>query len=631
MLAPAAFVLGAADEEPGEVVLRIGFMEKVDHLNPNCGLSETSSFFYGLLYDGLVALGPGMEPVPNLATSWRVVPGSDPELVASGEPYGSVWEYEVTTNATWHDGVPFSADDVEYTFNLMSEEFDAFWAHEPLTYFASYAEVVGDNTVRIHFFDRETDEPMACSFGDSLYVPILPKHKLETFTAEDIGFSWTGVFDDDEVPIVATGPFQATPSIWDDYEEGVSMNLTRNEDCHLSADYGIETCVDRIEMVFFDEADEVCSALENGSIDIASLSQDAYVSLQARQASGGDANISMGASLGTDGRIKVMTYSLVLTSEANPIIMDPAVRRAISHATDRAMLLESAMCGLGVEGSTLVSPAYGDWHCELTDDEEHEFDVQLAKQILDDAGYPYSETAGVRVAGEDSLAVTEAWVPIGEPLNFTFAVERGDQSLGTLLSDLLSEELNVSLLPRLVDPTVIPLQTCPVGDSIGLFEFDYHPTPYSPLFTQSSRALGDWSDNSYSDPDYDGDFNMSVASLGIEDRLGYVHECQRAHYEDVWYLVLAYPYDLFAWRTDRFDNISERMSDPCTNLGNVWGGAATVQALSELETEDIDGDPGADASIWDEPLLWAAVLAAVVVATVAALFLVNRRNKAPKA
>ena len=96
-------------------VLRIGFMQQIDSMNPFVGLNDASRFFYGLVYDALTSVGNNLEAVPNLAVSNWIVPtgyDSDPKLI--GMPYGSVLQYNLTDSAYFTDGVRFTADDVIY-------------------------------------------------------------------------------------------------------------------------------------------------------------------------------------------------------------------------------------------------------------------------------------------------------------------------------------------------------------------------------------------------------------------------------------------------------------------------------------------------------------------------------------
>lgn len=68
--------------------------------------------FYGLVYDNLVAVDQDMNPKPNLAVSWNIV--------TDISPHGSVWQYNLTHNAVWHDGEPFTADDVVFTISYQT-------------------------------------------------------------------------------------------------------------------------------------------------------------------------------------------------------------------------------------------------------------------------------------------------------------------------------------------------------------------------------------------------------------------------------------------------------------------------------------------------------------------------------
>jgi hypothetical protein len=51
----------------------------------------------------------------------------------------------------------------------------------------------------------------------------------------------------------------------------------------------------------------------------------------------------------------------------------------------------------------------------------------------------------------------------------------------------------------------------------------------------------------------------------------FVDECQMTFYQDVGYIVLAYPYQTYAWRTDTFDGWGEWSSHPGRSLDACWG------------------------------------------------------------
>ena len=279
--APAEAVDARASAASADSVLRVGFLQKVDSLNPYVGLTDASRFFYSLVYDSLFSYDGDLEPVGNLAVGWQVVSETDPELVASGEPYGSVWEYEITENAVWHDGTPLTAADIEWVIDVNAQFNDVFWSSQPYSYFIHSAEAVGDYLLRIHFYDRLTAEPMPVSYGDAINIPIIPEHLLSTLTPFDLAFSWTGVIEDSDPPVVGTGPFMVGPDIHDEWLAGDRLTLYANPDHHWAADRGEQVQFDRLEMRFFSDATAMSLALEVGEIDVAKLPPKHYVSLRA--------------------------------------------------------------------------------------------------------------------------------------------------------------------------------------------------------------------------------------------------------------------------------------------------------------------------------------------------------------
>ncbi|MGB2825750.1 MAG: hypothetical protein WBC49_03840, partial [Thermoplasmata archaeon] len=187
------FNTSQGDESQPSGTLRMGFMQKMDSMNPNVGLVDAAHVFYGLVYDTLQCVDEDLNTSGNIATN--------AEVDDSYEPYGSVWEIDITPNAVWHDGVPFGVDDVIFTINLQTD-FSTMWAYQPYAYFMNYAEKVpGEpNKVRIHYCDKATGEPIPAAYAEMLCIPIIPEHMFGNWSAADIGFSWEGVFDDSDPP-----------------------------------------------------------------------------------------------------------------------------------------------------------------------------------------------------------------------------------------------------------------------------------------------------------------------------------------------------------------------------------------------------------------------------------------------
>ena len=70
-------------------------------------------------------------------------------------------------------------------------------------------------------------------------------------------------------------------------------------------------------------------------------------------------------------------------------LLDPEFRAALGYAIDKAALVERVLGGFGDKGTTQVPPILTDWHVEPTT--PRTVDIELAKQKLEEAGYPTNE------------------------------------------------------------------------------------------------------------------------------------------------------------------------------------------------------------------------------------------------
>lgn len=571
-----------------ESVLKIGFLQNVDSLNPFIGLTDASRVFYGLVYDSLFSVGNDLETVGNLATGWRPVPLTDPEMVMTGEPYGSVWEYNLTPNARWHDGEPFTVDDAAWVVNLNADYYDTLWAHQPYTFFTDYAEVIDSDTVRIHFYDRSSGEPMPVAYGDSLFIPMVPRHMLSGMTPASIAFMWNGTFVGSETPIIGTGPFTATEDIWAEYSEGERLTLVRNPSYHWAEDKGEIVQFDKVVMYFYDDPTAMALALEIGHLDVAQFPPQTYLAIEEDVLSGDLEDVSC-----FDG-LKVTQYWTEVAfnmndAGPNPARLDPAVRHALATATDKQYIVDMFYAGRAGVGSTLISPVSETWHYDPTAEEMFQYDLDAAAQALEDSGYRYSvESPEVRVATVDSLAVQEGYVPEGTPLVFDMLVRREapeERDIASYLQFVWSE-IGVDVDYRVVDEATLSTEVYAYAYDTVIWYWSSDPDPNYMLFCQSKYSWAGWSDNMYFNESYDDNYNASVMALDLEDRMTYVDNCQRIHYEDAAYLILAYPHQTYAWRTDTFTGWGDWEKDPGRSLDAYWGANPLLFDLTPLLEEN---------------------------------------------
>lgn len=539
-------------EAAAQTTLRIGMLEPIDSLNPFIGINDNAYVFYGLVYDFLIALDEDLNPKPNLATSWNIVQDE--------YPVGSVWQYNLTKNATWHDGEPFTADDVVFTMDYQTgQNWFSLWAYQPYTLMINWTEKIDDYTVRIHFFNWITKEPTAISFGNSLMVPIVPQHIWETITPADAGFGYTN-----PKPI-GTGPFMCTDRTHEEFLSGERLILYKNPSYHLGP-----VQFDRLILEFYLEPAAMVADIERGAIDLAAFATPNYKNLIEWLENNPTSDI------GTYSGLSCTSYSVefgicqasVSPSSTNFLRKDPAVRQAMAYATNKTFIRDHIYMGYADLGYSLFSKVYGDYYWEPAPGEAYDFNITKANEILDAAGYFWNAGHTVRMTNDDT------YQSYTNELKFDILVET------ELFEDRATYQFLQAQWEQIgIDLNLIYVDSATwnniVYNSMGAFDLEGtywsgDPDPNYLLYTQSTWALSGWSENYYSNPEYDENYTQSIINVNKVDRIPYVHNCLKHIYEDAAFIVNVYPYGCWAWRADHFQGWGDWGAHPGRQLSNFW-------------------------------------------------------------
>ena len=578
MAVPVGLLVGTTrnvEAAPGETTLRIGFLQRVDSLNPYIGLNDASYVLWGLVYDTLMSVGNDLEVVPNLATSWYAVPLTDPEMVANPTyPYGSVWQYNLTNDAWWSDGEPFTADDVVFNINLNAGNYSEMWAYQPYAYFMKDAVKVDDYTVRIHFRERATDIPMAAAYADMISIPMLPKHLLELMTANHIEFVWNGTVAGDP-PIVGTGPFMPTLNLWNEYLAGSQITLVRNPNCHWLTDYGKDIHFDKLVLQFYDTAAAMRVAIRYGQIDIAKFPSQEYEYITHQIQSGVFENMAAFNGPSITGYWTDVGFCMNLAGP-NPSRLDPVIRHAAAMATNKSYIVENYYLGLGQEGSTLISPANSLWHYEPNASEKYDVNIAAANDLLNASGYPRpaGDSLGIRTCSAASAAVANYWAPGDTPLSYQMLIRREapeERDIGLYLKSAW-RQIGINLDLIIVDEATLAHDVYMYDYDTVIWYWSSDIDPNYQLFVQSNRSWNAWSDNKYFNASYEENYTHSVTAMDPAERQVYVDNCQRTNYLDAPYIILAYVNQTYVWRYDNFTGWGDWIADPGRSADNYWTG-----------------------------------------------------------
>ncbi|MDF2547017.1 MAG: peptide transporter substrate-binding protein [Anaerosolibacter sp.] len=142
----------------GEIVLPI---TQFNTLNPILNRNESIFYFNQLIYDGLVSLDNKLEAQPALATGWTVTDNGDG------------WIFQLRDNVSWHDGQPFTAEDVRFTIDVLRTNS----ASAGSSIYSGFVKNIKNVTVLgSHKIAIETNSAAGNQI-EKFQFPIIPKHK----------------------------------------------------------------------------------------------------------------------------------------------------------------------------------------------------------------------------------------------------------------------------------------------------------------------------------------------------------------------------------------------------------------------------------------------------------------------
>ncbi len=389
---PDAAPVGSVEQSSAEPTVapptpyREGIVGAPTSITPVTARSRTERTLVGLVFSGLVRLGPDNTFEPDLAKSWTI------------DDTGKVWTFHIRDDATWQDGVPVTAADVVYTIEALKSPYSAGAIS------SSWAEVevsaIDDTTVR---FTLAT--PIA-GFLAAATQPLLPFHLLAAVPFADLAT------DPFALQPVGTGPYALTEL---DATKAVltptalvmppqDPGPTASQDS-LASSGPIATparpvpYLEQIEVHFYDDAATLADALRAGEIDAAS-------GLPPEQLA------ALGSVPGISSvRYPTTTLSSVLLDlrPAHRQLRDPRVRRALLMAIDRKTLVATVLDGDAALADALVPPS--SWAFDSKAAKPVAYSRKDAAALLVDAGWKKTSGAWYAPGAKDPYRIEMLSVP----------------------------------------------------------------------------------------------------------------------------------------------------------------------------------------------------------------------------
>ena len=332
-----------ATPKPGGTLI-VAMFDAVEHLNPAITTNGPVHAVADSVFNGLTYLDEDGEPQPDLATAWRV------------SEDGRTYTFDLRQNVTWHDGEPFTADDVAFTFEQVLLRYHTR-TRGGLASILDTIETPDDHTVVFRF-----REPYGALL-QRLHVteaPILPEHVYGT---GDV------LTHEANLAPIGTGPFRFERFVRDD-----RIELVRNEAYFRD---GLPY-LDRVILRIIPNATTRMLALAQGEVDHVLGFPASEVAR-----SEGDPNLNV-ATVPHSAGGSYCLFKVSFNLERAPLD-DVAVRHAIAHAVNRDAFLERVAFG---QGKVATGPISSDLSNLYTADvARYDYDPTLAARLLDEAGY----------------------------------------------------------------------------------------------------------------------------------------------------------------------------------------------------------------------------------------------------
>jgi len=476
-------------------------------MNPLTTYSTEADEVLQLVYDKLLDYDAQLKAVPGLAESTDV--SSD----------GSTVTYHLRPGVAWHDGQPFTADDVVFTFTLINGQ--------GLSQYAQWLVEMIDATAQGDTVVVRFKKPQA--FDPGLAVPILPKHLWENKTAAEIQ-----KFANDQP--VGTGPF-----VFDSWKRGQSLTVKRND-----AFWGTAPAASSVIWVLYQNEDVMAQGLQAGEVDILT-----EVPPTIWDGLAGAANVKPVSLPGFSFHHIGFNVSTNPKSGGNPLLLDRTIRQALSAAVDRNQLVQIALAGHGQPGSVLLPPAFGQWQLQIAADQQLNANPDKSKQLLDAAGYTDRNGDGVRES------------PDGKDLEFRLiAIESTtvDVRAAQLFRDA-AKAVGIKLDLTTLDENTLGSTVYNAGaPDWDIFVWGWDSGVNDPdylLGVPLTSQIGSNNDVYYSNKTYDRLYDKQAADLDESTRMATVHQMQQMYYEDSAYIVMWYQDKLQAYRTDTWTGWSD--------------------------------------------------------------------------
>jgi len=334
----------------GAKPLTIGLASEPTAMDPHFHNLSPNNSLLSHIHEPLVRQDHSQKLIPGLAESWKAIDDT-------------TWEFKLRKGVTFHDGTPFTADDVVFTFERAPD------VEGSPSSFGTYTKGKTVKKIDDHTVHITTAAPYPLMPNDVSTVMIISKKHGMGAKTEDYNSGKASI---------GTGPFK-----FKEYVPGDRIVMERNESY-----WGEKPMWTEVTFKPIKSGPSRVAALLAGDVDL--IEQTPTVDLERLKKEPGVA-----LSDGISNRVIYLHLDharddspFVKAKDGSAIknpLKDLRVRRAISKAINRDLIVERVMEGVAIKAGQLLPEGFFGVSKNL---KPEAYDPEGAKKLLAEAGYP---------------------------------------------------------------------------------------------------------------------------------------------------------------------------------------------------------------------------------------------------
>lgn len=466
------FIINLNAKIPKDTII-IAVENEISRINP--AYSEDHDVAISLVFSGLTRFDENMNLKPDLAKSWKI--SSD----------GLNYEFDLREDVFWHDGVKFSAKDVEFSLkSFMNKKNNS-------SIYVNFEDINKIEILNPYKIKISLKKPYP-AFLDALSIGILPYHLLKDENLNTSSFN--------QNPI-GTGPYK-----FEKWKKGSYMIFNANEHYYLAK-------VKSKKIILKHIADPNISAVElkNGQIDVALIDSSLLKTFL------NDKNFKILKQSSAD-------YRALMFNLNNEFLKNKNIRLALNYAVDKEGIVKNILHNYGFIAS---HPLERSW-ANPKEFPSYKFDLKKAQELLEKEGFKKNKQGYYEKDGK--VLEFDIYAMSNDPLRVVLA--------GILQNDFKKLGVKTKVVAKIAgsfDYTKVDSFLVGWGSP---FDPDLHTFRVFESSQDSDVNGSGWNFGHYHNAKVDKALFLARNSLDINERKKYYSNFIQALYEDPPFIFLAY-------------------------------------------------------------------------------------------